>query len=114
MSIIQISPNLVRFTNNTWILDHPFAKNGGAMLTVTADWCGHCTKLKQILPQAQQLNSFNVFNIDGGGDSKETKDKLEQLGVKGFPTIFYLDKGGKLYKYEGDRSPQALADTFHR
>ena len=110
MNTVKISPELIQFQRGRWVLNHPFASRGGGMLSITADWCGHCKNLKQLLPQVQLRKPFAHFNLDG--DAADAAAISKALGVKGFPTIFYVAKGGLLYLYEGPRDIDSLTATF--
>jgi thiol-disulfide isomerase/thioredoxin len=114
IEMIEIAPITIQFHNNAWRLLHPTSHSGGAMLAITTNWCPHCVALKNsIVPAAQQLTQFNFFWMDGD-KTDAARQKSRQLDVKGFPTLFYVDKGGYLRRYDGDRSTSQLAQTFHR
>jgi thioredoxin-like negative regulator of GroEL len=74
----------------------------GGMLVVKQDWCGHCKTLAPILEKvAKKLGkAYNILKLDGDDDS----GIVESLGVQGFPTIFYIERDGKVSgKYTSGR-----------
>lgn len=79
---------------------------GPALLYVNVTWCGHCRALKPTMEQvAGVLGSVvPVYSVDG--DSRD--DLTSALGVKGFPTIVYVDAGGKRFQYTGERTLDAI------
>lgn len=74
----------------------------GGMLVVKQDWCFHCQKLSPVLEGlAKKLgNSYKILKLDGDKDSVI----VESLGVQGFPTIFYIERDGRVSeKYNSNR-----------
>jgi len=113
MTTVEVRPDTVRFNAGKWQLIHPAAHRGGALFAVTASWCGYCNQLKSNVPKAQSMNLFDFFWLDG--DKTEShKRKATQMGIQGFPTLFYVDRNGYLLPYNGGRSPAQLAQVFHR
>lgn len=110
----EILPSAVQNRNGRWQINHPALHAGGALFAITAEWCPHCTQLKgAIVPQAQRFNPFLFFWMDGD-KTDAARTKTQQMGIQGFPTIYYVGKNGYLQQYDGDRSPQQLARVFHR
>jgi hypothetical protein len=111
---IELSPNSLRRTpDGRWQITLPAAHPGGALFAVVAPWCGHCSNLKNNVFQAQSANPFDFFFLDGDQSDFHRK-KVEQMGVMGFPTIFYVGKDGYLKEYNGSRSSEALARNFSK
>lgn len=113
MSSTEILPNSLRFTDGRWQLTSPLTHAGGGLFAVTADWCMHCSELKKAVPQAQQLNSFDFFWMDGD-KSPHHQRKTQEMGIEGFPTLYTIKKDGFLESYEGGRSAQDLASNFSK
>jgi thiol-disulfide isomerase/thioredoxin len=103
---------LVQRSDGKWILNHPFAQNGGSMFAAIASWCGHCKRLKANVNEAFKIKPFSFFYLDCSDDNSVVKQKLGKMKINGFPTIFYVDINGILIPYDGDRSPQTLAKVF--
>lgn len=110
---IEVSPNILKRENSRWVLDAPMAKTGGGLFTISAPWCKHCSELKKEVSKAQKIVPFDFFDMQG--DKTEShKQKMKELGVNGFPTMFYVGKAGVLFPYTGDRSASALSEVFSR
>lgn len=73
------------------------------ILFVYANWCGHCTRFKKIYKEtASAVGSvINFYKID----SDKAKNLLVELKVKAFPSLYIINKNGKVVKeFTGDRS----------
>lgn len=106
---IQITSSIVtKRSDGKWILNHPFAQSGGALFVVKAKWCGYCHKLDAEIKKAFEFNKFKYFYLDEAGN----QSLLEKMNVSGFPTMFYVQQGGVLSPYRGDRSAIELAKNF--
>ena len=87
---------------------HIVVNNKPGMLLVKADWCGHC---KRFMPTYQKLqrrlgNNFPCAYID---ESNMTNELSNALNVRGFPTIIFFDKYGRIIEqYEGPREEGQL------
>ena len=75
---------------------------------VKASWCGHC---KRAMPEFERLVSASpITKSDGSSvtvrmlDDAENKDEIQNLNVKGFPTILYRSADGSVSNYNGERS----------
>jgi thioredoxin-like negative regulator of GroEL len=108
----ELSPNAVqRDSSGSWRISHPSAHPGGALFAVVAPWCGHCSNLKKNIAQAQSVQPFNFFFLDGD-KTDINRTKTNEMGIQGFPTIYYVAKDGILKEYNGGRSAEALARNF--
>lgn len=81
---------------------------GPALLFVKADWCPHCQAAKPEIRRAAAIlgSVVPVYEVD----SEKHADVVRELGVEGFPTIFFKSRGGQLKQYRGERQGQKLAD----
>lgn len=73
------------------------------ILFVYANWCGHCTRFKKTyIETASAVGSvINFYKID----SDKSPNLLRSLNVKAFPTLFIINKNGKVVReFTGDRS----------
>jgi hypothetical protein len=88
----------------------PYRKNASqvCVLFAKADWCPHCRSTKPEMESAAQIlgSVVPVYEVD----SERNKDAIAQLGVEGFPTIFFRDARGQLSTYDGPRKGQQIAD----
>ncbi len=78
------------------------------LIIVKASWCGHC---KRAMPDFERLVSASpITKSDGSAvtvrmlDDAENKDEVQNLNVKGFPTILYQSADGSISNYNGERS----------
>jgi thioredoxin-like negative regulator of GroEL len=79
---------------------------GPALLYVNVAWCGHCRAARPILEAVSGVlgSVVPVYSIDGD----ERGDLAKALRVQGFPTIVYVDEAGARYRYEGERTVDAI------
>ena len=109
----EILPNTIQRTFNGFKLNHPAAAPGGSLFAVTASWCSHCSNLKKNVSRAQAITPFDVFYMDGDA-SDASRKKAEEMGIVGFPTVYYVGKDGSLKQYQGPTDPESLGQTFHK
>lgn len=109
----EVSPNTVQRTPFGWKLNHPAAAPGGCLFAVTAKWCGHCSNLKKNVSKAQSFAPFDAFYLDGDA-SDANRQKAEEMGIEGFPTVYYVGRDGILKPHQGPTDPQSLGRTFHK
>jgi len=82
------------------------------LLIVKANWCGHC---KRAMPDFERLVSASpITKADGSAvtvrmlDSDADSGEVQNLNVKGFPTILYRSSDGSISNYNGERSYNAI------
>jgi len=78
------------------------------LIIVKASWCGHC---KRAMPDFERLVSASpITKSDGSAvtvrllDDAADKEEVQNLNVKGFPTILYRSADGSISNYNGERS----------
>lgn len=77
-----------------------------ALLVVYAPWCQYCQAMEENLEEAAGDINKKMPVMKFRGDT--SREFIESLGVKTFPTVLSVE-GGKVTKYESeDRSPAAL------
>jgi len=81
--------------------------SGPELLIVKASWCGHCKTAK---PEFERLVKASPVKLQDGSDvtirmldSDDDKSEVEQLNVKGFPTLIYRS-GASRQEYSGART----------
>ena len=99
---------LTKRADGRWIINNPFAQVGGALFVVKAKWCGYCRKLDAEIAKAFQTKRFRYFYLD----EENNQDILSKLKVSGFPTLYYVDIGGVLVPYNGERDANTLMRIF--
>ena len=82
------------------------------LIIVKASWCGHC---KRAMPDFERLVSASpITKSDGSAvtvrmlDDAENKDEVQNLNIKGFPTILYQSADGSISNYNGERSYDSI------
>lgn len=72
-----------------------------------ADWCPHC---QGFLPSWDKLKENNKEKYDFViYDGEKNKDKINEWGVQGFPTIM-VKKGDSAYEYLGPNSYEPVLE----
>jgi thiol-disulfide isomerase/thioredoxin len=84
--------NLLKNKNDVYITGlYPMI---GGILLVKATWCGHCTRF---LPDFKRLDSILGSNYKVAMiDDKNLGNFKEILNIKGYPTLLFFDKEGKI------------------
>lgn len=88
-----------------------------------ADWCGHCSALKENIAQAQKLitkkKNTPTFRFILVNDElikqlqQHQHPTLLKHNVSGFPTVIYEDSNGVINNNVlTDRSPEGIIDAF--
>jgi thiol:disulfide interchange protein len=86
-----------------------------------ADWCGHCSALKENIAQAQQFitkkKNTPTFRFILVNDELikqlQQHPTLLKHNVSGFPTVIYEDSNGVMNNNVlTDRSPKGIIDAF--
>lgn len=81
----------------------------GALLFISAEWCGHCKRVKPELLRVSRITSsgFPIFILD----ADKNKELLQQMKVNSFPTIKHVLPSGLIdHKYEGVRTAEDILD----
>ncbi|HEX3024883.1 MAG TPA: thioredoxin family protein [Chitinophagaceae bacterium] len=77
-------------------------ENKLVFVDVSASWCGYCKKLKRNAFSDKQVGSYfneHFINIDIDGEKGEGAAIAQQYNVQGYPTLFVIDKDGKVILY---------------
>jgi len=75
-----------------------------------APWCGHCKKLTPIYDEVAKNLKHNKHLIIAKVDA--TANEVEQVSIKGFPTIKFFPGGKKSapVDYDGERTVEGFAE----
>lgn len=106
-SVIDLAPK--DFDNMGRIIHPVLDGNKKGLIVWSAEWCGHCKALKPDYIKAASIlgKSFPLFNVD----CVKYSDFASKMGIKGYPTIKYLDRTGKMTKdFTADRSVNGIID----
>lgn len=81
-------------------------------LDISTSWCAPCKRLaREVFTKPVVASYYNAtfVNYKLDGESKEGKALCEKYGVKGFPSLLFLDAEGKvIYRFVGFRDPAAF------
>jgi len=120
------------FTSGEWITDYDlavkYAQNSGLPIMINftgSDWCGWCIKLKEEVFSQKEFKDYAKENlilleIDFPRNKEQTlemKQKNAQIrdrfGVRGYPTIVFMDKYQKEINRTGYQYGGAVAYVEH-
>lgn len=107
----KVDPRAFAFRNGEWYITDPRIVGRRALFSVVAPWCGYCLRLSEQVRQARQSTQMPSYYVVGDGDDL-SKQLSRAMGVQGYPTIYVIERDGKLTTYEGDRSAGALSNTI--
>ena len=79
---------------------------GPALLFVHVTWCSYCRAATPMLEKVAAMlgSAVPTYKID----ADEMPHLAKALGVKSFPTIFYISRHG-IHKFEAERTPDNIA-----
>ena len=91
-------------------LIHPKFKNKKGLVNFYADWCGHCKKMVPVWADVASLTAGKfVFGAVNCEDVENNNHQLRaDVGIKYYPTIYYITKSGNLVKYNDDTTRDSL------
>ena len=88
-----------------------FTSSGIALVDFSAEWCGPC---RQIGPIVEELsNEYDNVKI-GKLDADENKETLQNLGIRGIPTILIYKDGTVVEKHVGMASKSQLKELIDK
>ena len=80
--------------------------------------CGHCIEM---MPKWQAMKpmvkpNVKIVEINGAAmhSSPELSNSAVARGTEGFPSLMLMDKGRIISKYNGERSPEKLAEYVNQ
>lgn len=99
-----------KYVNRKPVLKHKKFKGKQGMVMVYAPWCTHCKGMTDIWNElALQYNYiFPLGAINAEDISNRNHEITEDLSVKYYPTIYYVNRNGKLSKYKHEESRDEL------
>ncbi|CDW72484.1 disulfide isomerase [Stylonychia lemnae] len=104
----EVEEGVIVLTDSNF--DEELAKYDFLLVEFYAPWCGHC---KQLAPEyakaAQRLAQNNPPYHLAKVDATEQKKLAERFGIKGFPTLFFFNKGVQS-EFTGGRSENDIVN----
>ena len=76
-------------------------ENGSKLVLFYADWCGHCKKMKPDWNKAKSEFPNRCQDIE---HKQITQEHQDQYDIKGYPSIFTVNKDGEIEEWKGGRS----------
>lgn len=95
---VYVIPEFIKDANN-------LRAAAPSLVMVGVEWCRFCKEAKPILEKVARTlgTTVPVYFIDADTNTHLAKS----LGVKSYPTIFYVDRDA-IYKFEGERTVNTL------
>jgi len=105
----QIPASSISYQGTKWTIQNPEKSPiAPGYFAVVSKRCHHCHQFMDNAQEAIKTKPFTFVFMEGD-DSPEGITKAEEMGIRGFPTIFSVMKSGELLPYNGSRSADALA-----
>jgi thiol:disulfide interchange protein DsbD len=93
-------PQVEWLTSEAQALERARSEGKPIIIDFYADWCAACKELSKItfvdrrfVAEAQR---FVLVKIDGTDETEEIEKLYERYGVRGLPTVLFLDSSGKV------------------
>lgn len=91
----------IQFQKGTWeeSLQQAKKENKLIFLDIYATWCGPCKKLKANTFSNEEVGIFyntTFINVALDGENGEGIDLARRYGVRGYPTLLFIDAHGKV------------------
>ena len=84
-------------------------KSGIALLDFYADWCGPC---KALAPTLERFAAANPHVTVGKINVDENSNSAEEFGIKGIPTLVFLQNGREVCRLVGVTSQNTIQDLL--
>jgi len=88
-----------------------FTENGLVLVDIKADWCGPCRMISPIIDDisSEFLNKLSVGKLD----ADESKEIVDELGVRNIPTILIYKNGEIVERNTGSITKQKLVEMIN-
>ena len=76
-----------------------------------ADWCGHCKSFKptwEKVKKAKKGKGLEIIELNADKNGA----KIQELGVRGFPSVFYIKQDGGKVEFNDERNEANLSKFF--
>jgi thioredoxin 1 len=96
--------NGINFFKGSWkeAIQEAKKESKPIFLDIYASWCGPCKMLKQYTFSSKDVGSFyneNFINVSIDGEVGEGPQIAQELGLSGYPSLYFFDKNGKPVLY---------------
>ena len=100
-NVIELTPS--SFVNKKVI--HPKSK-GKSMIFYGAPWCSHCKTASPEYSKASNTlgSGFSMFYVN----CEKYPEIAERVGVKGYPTILFMNNGISQKIFSGERTTEGF------
>lgn len=94
---------------NSEIEFHDTISNGKVLVDFSAEWCGPCKILSEILKEVDQENIIDIATID----TDRFRGIAKEYRVMSVPTIFIFENGKQIKEKKGLVSKSELIDFIN-
>ena len=103
------SPSSVVTLTSDNFADEVTNADADVMVEFYAPWCGHCMQLK---PTYKKLAAEfdDVATVKVAAMDATAHDPPKDFEVQGYPTIYFVPKGGKPVSYDGERDLDSMVE----
>ena len=93
-------------------------RNTRCVVLVFHPQCGHCVELRPKWEAMKQIANPNAKIVEINGSdmhsSREMSASAVGRGTEGFPSVMLMDQGKIISRYNGERSPEKLAEFVNQ
>jgi len=93
-------------------------RNTRCVVLVFHPQCGHCVELRPKWEAMKHIANPNANIVEVNGSdmhsSREMSASAIGRGTEGFPSVMLMDKGKIISRYNGERSPEKLAEFVNQ
>ena len=93
-------------------------RNTRCVVLVFHPQCGHCVELRPKWEAMKQLANPNANIVEINGSDMHSRREMSASavgrGTEGFPSMMLMDKGKIISRYNGERSPEKLAEFVNQ
>jgi thiol-disulfide isomerase/thioredoxin len=94
-------------TKNVKEIDDTEEPKDGVVM-VYAPWCGHCVTTKPIYLEVAKSLPHVQFYLINGADKIKTHKLIQKYNIKGYPTLFHINKDGIRTDYKKERTIESI------
>ena len=84
--------------------------NKNKIILFSADWCGHCKRLKESGELEKLSRTHSV--VIASDENEHASKVMNKYKSRGFPTLLVMHKSGKVQPYNGDRTASEIVSKL--